>query len=72
MDEILKQIEQDFLPQIQEAQEAFSVAELNLANLQATKEEKMKAVRDYYKAISDKEMAEIVIANTPQEIKAMK
>jgi hypothetical protein len=71
MDNILEQIEQDFLPQLTEAQEAFNTAQLNLSTLQAQKEEKMKAVREYYKAVNQKEQAEIVIANTDASIKAL-
>lgn len=72
MDKILQQIEDAFAPQLQEAQEAFDVASLNLMTIQAQKEEKMRAVREYYEALDKKEQAELVIANAPEEIKSMK
>lgn len=69
MENKLKEIEQNFLLQILEAQTAYDIANSNLMTLYAQKEEKLQAVRAYYEAVAQKEQAEIVIANTPKEIK---
>ena len=64
MDELLKQIEDEFYPQIQKAQDAFNLAQIELNNIVAVSEEKKKAVKEYYTAIADKERAELIIANS--------
>lgn len=69
MESKLKEIEQNFLPLIIEAQGAFDLAQQELSNLTAQKEQKMQAVRAYYEAVAKKEQAENVIANTADDIK---
>lgn len=64
MEEILKQIEDEFYPQIQKAQDAFNLAQIELNNIVAVSEEKKKVVKEYYTAIADKERAELIIANS--------
>lgn len=70
MNEIINKIESEFASQIQSAQEAVNLAQVELNNLVATVEEKKKAVMDYYTALSDKERAETVIAQTDVSIKS--
>ena len=72
MDKILQQIEEAFAPQLMEAQEAFNLAQQDLMTLNAQKEEKMRAVREYYEAVEKKAQAEVVIANTDESIKSIK
>jgi hypothetical protein len=64
MDKILQQIEDEFAPQIQKAQDVFNSAQTELNNIVAVSEEKKKAVKEYYTAIADKERAELIIANS--------
>lgn len=70
MDKILKEIDESFADQINAAQEAINVAQFELANLTAVREEKKKSVTEYYTALEDKERAEAVIARTDDTIKS--
>lgn len=70
MDKILQQIETDFAQQIQSAQDAVNLAQLELTTLMSTVEEKKKAVIEYYTALADKERAETIIAQTDVSIKS--
>lgn len=70
MEKILQQIEEEFAPQIQLAQETANSAQLELNNLQEVCAEKKKAVTDYYTALADIERAEAVIAKTDVSVKS--
>ena len=62
MEQILKDIDGSFAQQINTAQDAVNSAQVELNNLVATREEKKKAVIEYYTALADKERAETIIA----------
>lgn len=70
MDKILQKIEADFAQQIQSAQDAVNLAQLELTTLMSAVEEKKKAVIEYYTALADKERAETIIAQTDVSIKS--
>jgi len=70
MEEIIKQIEEEYATQMQEAQDALSVAQMNFDNLVGSKEEKIRAVRVYYEAIAQRDQAQSVIDSTNDDIKA--
>jgi hypothetical protein len=62
MEQIIKDIEESYAPQIQSAQDAVNSAQFELSNLIATAEEKKKSVREYFTALEDKARAETIIA----------
>lgn len=70
MDTILNQIEQDFASQITTAQDAVNLAQVELDNLVANREEKKKSVMEYFTALADKERAELIIAKATPELVA--
>lgn len=72
MEKILQQIEANFAPQITAAQEALNIAQIEYNNIVAIAEDKKRVAREYYEALAQKEQAEIIIANAPQEIKSLK
>lgn len=71
MEEIIKQIEKEYEDRIQYESDALSMAQQTFNATIAEKEQKIKEVRDYYNAISQKEHAEAVINGTNLEIKMM-
>ena len=62
MDQLLQDIDEAFAQQIESAQGALNIAQFELTNLIAVREEKKRAVREYYEALADKERAEAIIA----------
>lgn len=72
MDKILQEIDDAFLPEMTQAQEDFARAEFALNDVRARKEEKIRAVQEYFLALDQKAIAEKVIERTPEEIKLIK
>lgn len=62
MEQILKEIDEAFAKDINTAQEVVNSAQFELNNLISVREEKKKAVVEYYTALADKERAELIIA----------
>ncbi len=64
MEEIIKQIEAEFAPAMEEASNALSVAQMNFNNLVGTKDEKIRAIRTYYEALAQRDQAQAIIDAT--------
>ena len=65
----LTQLDLKYITLLQQAESALSLAQLEVNRLNALKEQERLLIVDYFDALGDKAQAELVIANTPNEIK---
>lgn len=69
MEDIIKEIDKKYGEVMYNLQDEISILQNKLNTVTSTLEEEKHQVREYYKAMDDKAQAELIIANTPEEIK---